>query len=491
MVVAVRPPADVLALREAAAVGDATAAPASTLSPDAADGAGRHDARTRVRPLYHPDAIFNSWNLGTVAVLQIATGGEQLFSSVATPVWSRMSLVIGAALIVSGVLFGARFVALLLGYTVVADERGLMWRQRGRPRHAFWRDMRSLSLIELPEFGGWLGRASRRVYVLDAGDASLTWTPSPSGRNRKRGANASVLLSDFVFARTGLSLRDLTSKATTVVEARQQMGNRAAWRAWLSSVVGDAPAAAERRLRVTLLYLPFTLSALLTLSLLGSGFAVARLQPGAYAGQLGAARASTPLLRDPLSENTGLWPITTDGRQTFAGGAYVLNVQKGREIYAWTPNAFGDVTLEVTMRYTTDFDLDQAGLVLRANDSSQTILIFTITPSGGWQLRRLPLDGYASANLRSIERTLVDEGNIYSPVGAIHQGLDATNHLAVLMRGSSYAFYINDQYVGAYHDDGGPTSGHVGMFVDTFAGTAAYTNLAIYPAPPPTLLAPI
>lgn len=269
------------------------------------------------------------------------------------------------------------------------------------------------------------------------------------------------------------------------------MSSRAAWREWLSSVVGDAPIAVQRRLRIALLYAPFALAMLLVLSLLLAGFVVARMQPGAYADQLAAARASTPLVHDPLLENTGLLPVTPDGRQTFAGGAYVLNTQREGEISAWTPGTYEDVTLEVTMRYTTSFEFDQAGLILRADDASQTMLLFTIMPGGEWQLRRLSLDGYASPNWRSIERTLVDEGSRYSPVGAIHQGLDAANHLAVLMRGSAYAFFINDQYVGAYRDDGGPTSGHVGMFVDDFGGTASYTDLAIYPAPPPTLLAPI
>lgn len=496
MVVPVRYPRDIVALRAAAASGDAAVAPPSPLQLGVPDGAHPIPACAWIRPLYRPEAIFNSWNMGTAMVMATVFGVEQILSPYlpyTIPVWSHVFPFLGGVLISLGVFYAARLFLLLRGFSVDTDEEGLAWHERGRLQWASWQDIRSLSVIELPEFGGLLRHPPRRrVYVLDAGDASLIWTPSRGGRPRRRGANPSLLLCNLVVARTGLSLRDLTSEAVTVVEARQQMSSRAAWREWLSSVVGDAPSAVQRRLRIALLYVPFALAALLMLSLLLAGFAVARLQPGAYADQLAAARASTPLLHDPLSENTGLWAVTPDGSQTFAGGAYVLNAQRGRrEIHAWTPDTFADVMLEITMRNTTSFDLDQAGLILRADDASQTMLLFTITPSGKWQLRRLGLDGYASHNWRSIERTLVDEGNTYSPVGAIHQGLDATNHLAVLMRGNAYAFFINDQYVGAYRDDGGPTSGHVGMFVDIFGGTASYTDLAIYPAPPSTLLAPI
>jgi hypothetical protein len=87
------------------------------------------------------------------------------------------------------------------------------------------------------------------------------------------------------------------------------------------------------------------------------------------------------------------------------------------------------------------------------------------------------------------EEELVYEG-VLSPVSAIRRGSDATNRLAVIMRGSSYAFFINDQFVGIYHDRG-PTTGRVGVFVDGLGDAVAFSDLAVYPAPTPSLLLPV
>jgi hypothetical protein len=167
-------------------------------------------------------------------------------------------------------------------------------------------------------------------------------------------------------------------------------------------------------------------------------------QPGAYADQLAAARASGAVLSDPLTGVDGRWPVSTDGRYSYTGDAYALSSDDERAAFAWASPTFGDVTLEVTVRHTTDFDLTIAGVILRAEDATQTMLVFTLDPSGEWQLYRLPL---VSPDELDNGRELTYEGAIV-PVSAIHQGLDATNHLDVMMRGTAYAFFINDQFVG-------------------------------------------
>lgn len=80
------------------------------------------------------------------------------------------------------------------------------------------------------------------------------------------------------------------------------------------------------------------------------------------------------------------------------------------------------------------------------------------------------------------ERELRYEGVIFG-VGAIHRGLDATNRLAVLMRGSSYIFFVNGQFVGGYQANDLPQSGQVGVYVELMNGPITFSDLLISPPP--------
>ncbi|HEX6818881.1 MAG TPA: hypothetical protein VF120_10935, partial [Ktedonobacterales bacterium] len=254
---------------------------------------------------------------------------------------------------------------------------------------------------------------------------------------------------------------------------------------------GDAATPREKIGRAARILAPCGVAMLLALSLLASGTGLLTWQPSAYAHQLSVARASTPLLYDPLTSDAGVWPANTSDpnrSHTFSNGAYTLNSQDDYDVSALERRVIGDGVLQVTLRYTTDFDLNTAGLILRTDEASHTKLVFVITPSGEWHLYRLALDGQVNSWAR--ENQLMYEG-VLGPIGAIHQGLGATNQLAVLMRGNAYAFFINDQYVGCYRDDGGPTRGYVGMYVGSYGGIASFRDFGVFPVPPPTLLAPI
>ncbi len=59
-----------------------------------------------------------------------------------------------------------------------------------------------------------------------------------------------------------------------------------------------------------------------------------------------------------------------------------------------------------------------------------------------------------------------------------------------MMRGTSYTFFINGQFVGNYQGDG-PTSGHVGFYSDLLSEGVGFSDFVVYPAPPPTPLFPV
>jgi hypothetical protein len=105
--------------------------------------------------------------------------------------------------------------------------------------------------------------------------------------------------------------------------------------------------------------------------------------------------------------------------------------------------------------------------------------VFAITPSAEWHLLQFALGDDGSL---SLEHELRYEGVLFG-VGAIHQGLDATNRLAVLMHGSSYTFFVNGQFVGGYQVDDLPQSGQVGVYAGGMNGPITFSDLLISPPP--------
>jgi hypothetical protein len=131
------------------------------------------------------------------------------------------------------------------------------------------------------------------------------------------------------------------------------------------------------------------------------------------------------------------------------------------------------------VRQQVDFDLNRAGFLFRANPASHTALVFAITPSAERLLLRFTCGDDGSL---THERELRYEGVIVG-VGAVHRGLDATNRLAVLMRGSSHTFFVNGQCVGSYQADDLPRSGQVGIYAEGMNGPITFSDLLIAPAP--------
>jgi hypothetical protein len=178
------------------------------------------------------------------------------------------------------------------------------------------------------------------------------------------------------------------------------------------------------------------------------------------------------------------WPVgrTLQGQFSFTSSGYELTSEQEYccDVFGWGPTNYADATVEVTVHQVTDFDLSEAGLVVRADDGSPSFLVFAVTPKGDWRLEWLR----QSSDGEYVPETLMWDGVIV-PVGAVHRGNDATNRLAVIMRGGAYVFFINGQVVGTYQG-AGPVATHVGVYSDGLSDSATFTNFAVYPDPPPS-----
>ena len=123
------------------------------------------------------------------------------------------------------------------------------------------------------------------------------------------------------------------------------------------------------------------------------------------------------------------------------------------------------------------FRPERVGILFRASASDHTALAFTVTPGGEWHLTQFTL-GADGALTNS--RTLRHDG-LFGGVRSIHQGSDTTNRLAVLMRGSSYTFFVNGQFVGGYWAVGMPQLGQAGVYAEGTGGGATFSDLLISP----------
>ncbi len=490
-------------LREAIVAGDDTLAPPAIPQPARVYDDGLANGSVSLRPLYRPEAL-DLANQGFSAGLGLFIGLEQFTfyffpSSPAGHTWQ--SAVAGSVLIVQGLVHGVRVMRSRCPFTVISDEHGLTWRQWGKRHTIDWQEVRALSLIEIPSSAArWVvpHPPPRHVYWLAGAHDNLVWMPSRQGRHQLRAGvgtspntdDPAWLLCRTVVTRTARPLRDLTQAAMRLTNSWARSRSRRARRGPLAPETAQTVTERERVAQSGLPTISYWATVLLVIAVVVAGIGVLVYQPGAYADRLAYAQTDTPLLADSMTKPTGLWPVgtTPGGVYVFSNDGYTLT--QGSEccaVYAWAPPLFRDATVEVTVHQVSEFNLSEAGLVLHANDVAHTMLVFTVTPGGEWHLKRFQLG--ANNVGTTDEQTLVYEG-VLRAVGAIHQGPNATNRLAVIMRGNSSAFFINGQFVGAYHDDG-LAIGHVGVYTDGLSQSATFTNFAVYPAPPPSPLSPV
>lgn len=137
-----------------------------------------------------------------------------------------------------------------------------------------------------------------------------------------------------------------------------------------------------------------------------------------------------------------------------------------------TPDTYGDSAVEVTVQLTSKESFpgqstDSLGLLLRGS-STETGIIFQISPNGDWSI------GRPSEEEKDTAQTYRHH------TSAIHTAPGASNRLAVIMHANQYICFVNDQLLGIYQDSGSPR-GPIGFHLDTDTASAAFTDFTIYP----------
>ncbi len=150
---------------------------------------------------------------------------------------------------------------------------------------------------------------------------------------------------------------------------------------------------------------------------------------------------------DPLSDNSNGngWSEGTDnsGSCQFVGGAYHA-INTSIHVYEGciaSPN-FNDFAYQVQMKIIKG---DAGGIVFRINkasDGTPDSYVFRVGQDGSYQLYVCPLNATTCSSSLS-----------HGSSGAINQGLNQTNLVAVLVIGNAITLYVNQQKIGSVTDN--------------------------------------
>lgn len=172
-----------------------------------------------------------------------------------------------------------------------------------------------------------------------------------------------------------------------------------------------------------------------------------------FGGQLTQATSGTPVLNDPLSDNSlnNLWDeVSTVNQDTschFNGSAY--EAQEGRQgfILPCFANAtnFTNFVYQVSMTIVSG---DQGGIIFCADKNKKQYYLFRIDTNGGYALELYANNQYA----------LLTQGTN----STIATGAGSSNTLTVLVNKGTLALFVNSVYVGSASDTT-LSSGQIGV----------------------------
>lgn len=394
--------------------------------------------------------------------------------------------------------------------SISVDEHGLRWRESTgihRMRYIAWSQAQAFWTFSWRSDNTY---TNYQIFALVAPHAVFTWQTTQRATREEKQAHAE--LAGLIAARAGLPLRNLTSALEAAIKplaapAKPKMrfplgkpGTPDAVPGIPAVIATPEPpdvAARARRRRVGL----FALSAMTVVPLLlldGAGFYLQREQPHYFATYLSSAETQPALYLDALNEDDGDWSIQ-HGTSSNPGdffftedaplhGVYQLSGPDPQsDMYAWPSQSFSDAVVEVTARQlhnATDGVAGGVGLILRVSGEGDQFDMFQVLPSGRWALWSAIL----SSDATGIDQTnynVIDDGSS----SAIHQGVGATNRLAVLMHGNDLLLYANGAFLANETDSSILGSGGAGVYVDSQAAGGQFYDFAVYPLPasPPPL----
>lgn len=178
--------------------------------------------------------------------------------------------------------------------------------------------------------------------------------------------------------------------------------------------------------------------------------------------------SGTIALLDPLSDNSnGNGWFEGTGCQ-FTGGAYHVSVAKTNffDICLASPN-FTNFAFQVQMKIIKG---DAGGIYFRGNTKDLSGYAFIVGQDGSYQFEVCPAN-----------TTNCNAPSLQGSSGAIKQGLDQTNLVAVLAQGSSITVYVNQQKIGSMNENSF-SHGSIGLIASEVSnGTeVAYSNAKVW-----------
>jgi len=185
--------------------------------------------------------------------------------------------------------------------------------------------------------------------------------------------------------------------------------------------------------------------------------------------------SSNPTLNDPLSGQDGNnWDVVSTSGQgscKFSGNAYHAGEQQSGTFYACfaeTPT-FSNLAFQVQM---TILQGDYGGIIFRADSANSKYYYFRIGKDGAYDLT-------ISTDTSFAHDRLLKSGNASS---IIKTGLNQTNLVTVVAKGSDLYLFVNQQYLDKVSDST-YKSGQIGIFGGDFASTTAdvaFTNAKVW-----------
>ncbi len=490
-------------VRNGAVAGDSKNAPLAQLQPTLPASAPATPEPTTIAELYRPKTLIvpgtNStasivmqtislvFMIGALAAFVILNNSLNFMSGVMSFLpWQYLALYLVAIVVSLGALIYQQ--RLRLPFSVTIDAQGVTWRQGSKRRAEPWSAAQALCEVDMFPMGNTF--QPQRVYWLQFPDGALTWasTPLPVWTRAHSKSNiasstddAAWRLCSIAAQRTGLPLRDMTGIAMRLTAFSPRLENARQALAPETPLYISEPEQArivsQRAKRRRQIFMRFGGQLLYVLSVAALAAGLYFGAPVAYGAELMQAERSAPTFSDSLRSKSNNWQTSGSNDLSLWYTGDGMHVTGCCDEFAFANHPVSDGVIEVTLHTVSDDDLDEAGLVLRANFQTNQALYFSITPGGGWRLTRGSMNSYSG-----IGNELVYEG-LFSPVLGIHTGSDVTNRLAVIMRGSNYTFLVNGRYIGSYHDN--QIAGNlVGLYTEGTQQTSAFMDFAIYPAPP-------
>jgi hypothetical protein len=183
------------------------------------------------------------------------------------------------------------------------------------------------------------------------------------------------------------------------------------------------------------------------------------------------ATSGTPAMNDPLvQQDTNQWELdnkTGGGGCAFSNGSYHASMpQAGFFAPCYAQNSsFNNFAFQVQM---TILKGDRGGLIFRSDGTSKFYL-FRIDQNGAYNL-------FLYTNSNSTKNLL--EG---TAPAIIHTGLNASNTIAVVAKGSNIYLYVNQKYL-ASTTNSTYSSGSIAVFAEdhTNATEVAFSNVQVW-----------